>query len=178
VQIVFETHATSVDNEARRASGWYDAALSALGERQAAELGSRRRGEAFAGIYCSDLARSYRTAELAFRGTIVRDARLRECNYGALSRAPAEQVEAEKPRRIDTPFPEGESYREAIGRVRGFLATLVRHEPDQRVLIVGHRATQHALEHWLCRRPLEALLSLPFAWQPGWTYELDSRGLP
>ena len=27
----FETHATSVDNEARLASGWYDAALSALG---------------------------------------------------------------------------------------------------------------------------------------------------
>jgi 2,3-bisphosphoglycerate-dependent phosphoglycerate mutase len=178
VQIVFETHATSEDNEARRASGWHDVALSALGEQQARELGARRRGERFAAIYASDLARSYRTAELAFGDTgipIVRDARLRECCYGALDGAPAAQVEAEKRNRIDTPFPAGESYRQAVGRMREFLAELARRSAEHTVLIVGHRATQHGLEHWLHGAALEALLREPFRWQPGWTYSLDGR---
>jgi broad specificity phosphatase PhoE len=177
VQIVFETHATSEDNEARRASGWHDAALSAVGEQQARALGVRRRGELFAALYTSDLARSYRTAELAFGDTgmpIVRDARLRECNYGTLNGAAAVQVEAEKRRRLDTPFPGGESYREAIARVCGFFADISRRRPGERVLIIGHRVTQHGLEHWLGKRSLEQLLSESFRWQPGWTYLLDA----
>jgi bisphosphoglycerate-dependent phosphoglycerate mutase len=42
LKLVFETHATSVDNEAGLASGWFDAALSAKGEAQARSLGARR----------------------------------------------------------------------------------------------------------------------------------------
>jgi broad specificity phosphatase PhoE len=81
VTIVFETHATSIDNEAGIASGHHDADLSALGVRQARELGARHAGRDLAAVWCSDLRRSYRTAEIAFGRRdvpIVRDRRLRE----------------------------------------------------------------------------------------------------
>jgi hypothetical protein len=65
--VVFESHATSLDNEAGLASGWFDVALSATGEEQARQLGSRRRNEDFAAVFCSDLVRSFRTAEIAHR---------------------------------------------------------------------------------------------------------------
>jgi 2,3-bisphosphoglycerate-dependent phosphoglycerate mutase len=171
VTIVFEGHATSEDNEAKLASGWADAPLSALGEEQARTLGERYRGDTFDAIYCSDLARSYRTAELAFGGAypIVRDARLRECNYGALNRAPASEIAARKLAAITTPFPDGESYTDTARRMRDFL----RDVAGGRVMIIGHRATQYGLEHWICGVPLDAAVTAPWRWQPGWTYELE-----
>jgi hypothetical protein len=40
----------------------------------------------------------------------VRDARLRECDYGKLTRRPVCDIEAERAAHIATPFPDGESY--------------------------------------------------------------------
>src|SRR5207245_10490571 len=85
VTIIFETHATSVDNERRVASGHSDAELSMLGRRQAADLGARYAREGLHAIFCSDLQPSSRTSEIAFaaRGLpLIRDVRLRECDYG------------------------------------------------------------------------------------------------
>ncbi len=62
VVVVFETHATSLDNEAGLASGWFDVALSVTGEAQARELGARRRADDLAAVFCSDLIRAFRTA--------------------------------------------------------------------------------------------------------------------
>jgi broad specificity phosphatase PhoE len=42
VQIVFETHSTSVDNEQGLATGWLGGTLSPTGREQARELGQRR----------------------------------------------------------------------------------------------------------------------------------------
>ena len=42
IEIVFETHSTTTDNERWVASGWLDGQLSPLGRRQAKELGERR----------------------------------------------------------------------------------------------------------------------------------------
>lgn len=66
VTIIFETHGTTLDNERGIASGKNDVALSPLGERQAAELGTRRVHERLNLIFCSEQQRSWRTAEIAF----------------------------------------------------------------------------------------------------------------
>src|SRR5215510_13708480 len=95
MRLVFESHATSLDNEAGLASGWFDVALSATGEEQARTLGARRRDDHLAVVFCSDLSRSYRTAEIAFGDRslpIIRDARLRECDYGDLTRWPTSAI--------------------------------------------------------------------------------------
>ena len=168
--IYFETHATSLDNEAGLASGHFDVELSALGEQQARELGERYAAIDLDRVLCSDLRRAWRTATIAFTGRaveIVRDARLRECSYGEWDRAPHAQIEAERARRIDAPFPGGQSYAEVAGATR---ACLEDQRGAARLLIVGHRATWYALEHLLNGRALAKVIAAPWKWQPGWRY--------
>lgn len=90
ITIVFESHSTTKDNEAQLVAGWFDVALSKLGEERARQLGERYADQKFDAIFCSDLQRSYKTAQLAFgdKYPIIQDERLRECNYGDLNRAP------------------------------------------------------------------------------------------
>jgi len=175
VEIIFETHSDSLDNEKDLASGWNDVELSDLGKQRAANLGQRRGNEHFDVIYCSDLARSYKTAEIAFgdKFPIIKDKRLRECDYGQLTQAPADQVKAEKPKRITEPFPGGESFQDTIARMRSFLEVLLRERDGQRVMIIGHRATQYGLENLILDKPIEEVVPAPWSWQPGWEYKLE-----
>ena len=175
----FETHATSLDNEAQLASGWFDVALSPLGELQARELGERRRDTGIAAVYCSDLRRSYDTAEIAFAATgvpIVRDARLRECDYGAMTRQPTALVEAQRLNAIETPFRDGESYQAATARVAAWLRDAKDQHAADTILLIGHRATFYALEHLCRRRPLADVIAEAWKWQPGWRYEMSNPG--
>lgn len=177
VFITFATHATTLDNEARLASGWYDVSLSQTGLRQCHELGVRYWDAAFDAIFCSDLQRSYRTGEIAFadRGIpVLRDKRLRECDYGDLTHHRADESAAEKQTRIDEPFPNGESYRQCAERMKRFLDDLGRNYQGKTVLIIGHRATQYGLEHWLVGKPLEEVVNAPWEWQQGWSYRLEA----
>ena len=148
---MFETHATSLDNEAGLASGWFDVTLSEKGEVQARALGERRRADNLSAVFCSDSdARRIRTAEIAFadrRIAIVRDARLRECDYGALTRHAASEIEAQRHLRVTMPFPGGESYQQVVDRVGAWLTEIAEAFAGQTVLVVGHRATFYALEH-------------------------------
>ncbi len=176
IELIFETHATSVDNERLIASGHFDVELSPLGCAQAAELGVRYRAENLDTGLCSDLQRSYRTAEIAFAGRglpVHRDPRIRECDYGAWTRRPAAEIDAERVRRIFEPFPGGESYAEVAARTRDLLREVERFWAGKRVLIVGHRATWYILEHVINGRDLRDVISGSWSWQPGWTYRLD-----
>jgi len=177
VEIIFETHSTSVDNEAGVASGWRDAALSGLGREQARELGERRRGDEIDAVFCSDLRRALETAEVAFGDSIAitADPRLRECDYGTMTGFPAAQIAAERPRRVAVPFPEGESLREVAARVRSFLGDVALDWDGQRVLVIGHNATFVSLEHLLGGRALEEVAAAEFVWQPGCRYLLEDR---
>lgn len=175
VVVVFETHATSLDNEAGLASGWSDSALSAKGEEEARTLGVRRQDDRLAAVFCSDLTRAFQTAEIAFKErslAIARDPRLRECNYGTLTRHGAAEIEARRPLHVDTPFPNGESYRQVARRVSAWLDDAVAAHAGDTVLVVGHRATFYALEHLVNGTALEDIVMSPWQWQPGWTYRV------
>jgi len=175
LSVVFETHATSLDNEAGLASGWFDVDLSAAGEEQARRLGARRRDDHLTAVFCSDLRRASRTAEIAFgdRGLpILRDARLRECDYGALTRRPTSEIEPRRVVHLATPFPDGESYQQVVDRVSAWLKELTRQFENGTVLVIGHRATFYALEHLLRGVTLHEAVTSPWTWHPGWTYPL------
>ena len=175
VDIVFETHATSTDNEAGIATGWLEGELSEAGRRQAIELGARRRDGGFAAVFTSDLARAVQTAEIAFSGAGVpvhRDPRLRECNYGRLNGMPTSVLERERSRRVSDPFPQGESYRDVVVRVDAFLADVSPPFEGVRILVVGHTATRWALDHLLVGADLADLVHAPFDWREGWLYTL------
>lgn len=175
VTIIFESHSTTLDNESHLASGWNDVELSPLGIKQARQLGERRKSEYFDAIFCSDLQRSYKSAEIAF-GTkfpIIKDSRLRECNYGNFTEHPTSEVGLMKVDHIKIPFPSGESYEQALERMKSFLKDLIKNYDGKKVMVIGHRATQYGLENIINGKSLEEIISAPWAWQPGWEYTLQ-----
>lgn len=180
VTLLYAPHATSEDNEAGLASGHADAPLSVLGVQQARELGDRFAETPLDLVVCSDLQRSWRTAEIAFQGRdlpVRRDERLREIDYGDMTQAPRGLVDAQRTARIDRPFHGGESYRQAVERHwRLFDELALRHEGET-VLLIGHGVTYAALEH-LCgglslREAVEALNQRE--WEPLRNYAYDPR---
>jgi 2,3-bisphosphoglycerate-dependent phosphoglycerate mutase len=174
VEIVYETHSITVDNETGHATGWLDGELSERGRKLAAELGRRRRDDGLAAVYTSDLGRAVETAEIAFGGTsipIIRDARLRECNYGTMNGRPRDEVHA---RGIDERYPEGESWREAVERVDGFLEELAQARDGERVLVIGHMSACYALGCRAGNWTLEDLFGTRMRWQEGWEFSISS----
>lgn len=163
------------DNEQHLSSGHFDVALSPLGICQSKEMGERYRDDQFEAILCSDLQRSYQSAEIAFgrKFQIIRDTRLRECDYGDFTQKSSAIVDSEKLNRIHIPFPNGESYEQTTERMRIFLEDLVKRFDNRRVMIIGHRTTQYALENLINGVPLEEIIPATWKWQPGWKYELE-----
>lgn len=177
LELVYETHATSTDNEAGIATGWGDGRLSEAGRRQAAELGERRRHDRIAAVFSSDLRRAVETAEIAFAGSGIPlrlDARLRECDYGVLNGAPVSRLAAVRSRHVDEPFPGGQSYRQVVAQTRDLLHELSATWDGRRVLLIGHSADRWALQCLLTRAALEELIGAPFEWRPGWEYALPT----
>ena len=174
VTIIFEAHSTSLDNETGLASGHNDVELSELGRKQSKELGERYVDQTFDAIYCSDLRRSYETAQLAFgdKYPIIQDARLRECDYGELTQKPSAIVNPEKANRISTPFPNGESYEQCCARVEKFLKDIANEYDGKTIMIIGHRATQYGLEHAINHVSVYDAVTALWQWQPGWRYEV------
>jgi broad specificity phosphatase PhoE len=177
IDIWFEAHAQTHHNAAGLASGHYDVALTDYGRQQARSVLRRRYAAHDFNIgYTSDTQRAYDTACLIFAGRpipIVRDARLRECDYGDFAGRPRVDMEAARRAAIHTPFPNGESYRQVAARMRHFLEHLAAERDGQRVMVVGHAATLWMLEHWLSGRSLEEVVGvLPV--QP-WRFALDPK---
>lgn len=173
MKVYFAAHGTSQDNEAEIASGWKDTQLSELGKKQAKELGERFKDIKIDLICCSDLKRARQTVDLAFgsKYPIITDPRLRELNYGDFNGKPSAQVGYMKKERINTPFPNGESYEQAMVRVQGLYKELKENHPHETILVVGHRATQFGLDI-LTGKTLNECLAVPFKWQPFWKYEI------
>jgi broad specificity phosphatase PhoE len=176
IQIVFETHSISEDNERGIATGWHHGRLSEKGRMLATELGQRRRNDGIQAVFTSDLRRAVQTAEIAVRDTpipILHDWRLRECDYGDKNGMPAAQVHQNRRHYLDEPYPGGESWRQAVYRVGRFLPDLHTRWEGTRVLLIGHVATRWALEHYLNGAPLENLIKADFHWRPGWEYLME-----
>jgi alpha-ribazole phosphatase/probable phosphoglycerate mutase len=175
IQIVFETHSITEDNERGIATGWHPGRLSDRGRLLARELGERRRNDRIRVVFSSDLRRAVETAEIAFGDgpiPVLHDWRLRECDYGERNGAARKELEGTRREHLDHPYPAGESWRQATQRVERFLDDLEVRWKSSRVLVIGHIATRWALEHYLNGVPLEQLAAAPFVWQPGWEYSL------
>ncbi len=176
IELVFETHSTTEDNEQGRATGWRPGRLSAQGRVQAQDLGRRRRDNGITAVFSSDLTRAAETVSVAFGASaipVLYDWRLRECDYGQRNGMPVAELHAGRRQHLDEPYPGGESWRQAVGRVGRFLADLPLRWNGQRVLVIGHVATRWGLDHLINGIPLESLAAQDFAWQPGWEYRLS-----
>jgi alpha-ribazole phosphatase/probable phosphoglycerate mutase len=173
VTIVFETHSISEDNEAGIATGWHQGRLSAEGKKLAVALGSRRRDDNLAAVFSSDLRRAWETTAIAMGDASVPlffDWRLRECNYGDGNGMEAVVLHADRSSYIDTPYPNGESWRMAVSRVKAALDDVAARYEGARVLVIGHVATRWALDHYCDGRALHELATADFAWREGWEF--------
>lgn len=109
---------------------------------------------------------------------VFTDWRLRECDYGDLTQHPKDEVEPLKSAKISTPFPQGESYEQTAARMKSFLEDLLLFHDGETVMVIGHRATQYGLEHWINGNSLLDAVTAPWKWQPGWTYALQAISVP
>ena len=174
ITIIFEAHSTTLDNEAHRASGWVDVDLSELGKKQCEQLKDRYAGSKVDAIFTSDLQRAVKSGvPLAnkLKIPLYPDSRLRECNYGDLDGSDKSEVDSQKKDRINTPFPNGESYQQCMERMKDFLDYLKQNFDGKTVMVIGHRATQYGLEHHINTKSIENCITDPWAWQPGWEYQ-------
>jgi broad specificity phosphatase PhoE len=115
IHITYFVHGTTTDNEKNISSGWKNVRLSKLGIKQSKELKNLIKGKKFEVVFCSDLKRAVDSANLTFKGKvrIIKDKRLRECNYGDLNGAKSNIVDSLTIKCISKPFPNGESYKDA-----------------------------------------------------------------
>jgi broad specificity phosphatase PhoE len=180
VQLIYETHSRTVDNERGIATGWLPGELSATGRDFALELGRRWRDTELAAVYTSDLRRAVQTAEIAFADRnvpVISDTRLRECNYGQLNGMPVARLEAERGQHLDIPYPGGQSYRQVVDQMRSFLREVAPRHQNQTILLIAHSANRWALQCLLEGQKLEALVGAAFEWQPGWRFTVPDLAM-
>lgn len=180
VDITYFVHGTTTDNEKGFSSGWSDAPLSELGIQQSINLKDLTKDKHFDIVFCSDLQRAVKTANLAWEGiyTIIPDARLRECNYGKLNGDASSIVEPmQEEECITNKFPEGESYEDVKVRIADFLNFLKENYDGKNVAIVGHKAPQLSLDVLIKGKTWKQALAEDWrktkSWQPGWEYILN-----
>ncbi len=180
VTLTYFVHATTTDNEAGLATGWLPGELSETGKQLARRLGQQVADRQFDVVFCSDLQRAIDSAELGFgdKYSIIQDGRLRECDYGDLNGAPAGQFKDNMSDFVDTPFPNGESYRDVEKRLASFVAFLREGFNGKHVAIVAHQAPQLALDVLLSGKTWQQSTDEDWrktkAWQPGWDYTILS----
>lgn len=177
VEIIYESHSVTEDNEQGIATGWLPGKLSERGRRLAAELGARHRNANLAVVFTSDLHRAVETAQIAFADASIPiqvDPRLRECNYGVLNGGPAALVARERAEHIDTPFPGGQSYREVIAATSDFLHDVAADWNGRRVLVIAHSANKWAIDCLLAGGSIEELIDAPAEWGEGRHYTLPA----
>ncbi len=184
VRITYFVHGTTIDNEQEIATGQNPGELSKLGMQQAKALKDEVADKTFDVMFCSDLKRAIVSAELGFKGVyeIIQDARLRECDYGEMNGKPGQEAFAGgKELRIDTPFPNGESYKDVEARIADFLEFLKQNYNGKHIAIMAHQAPQFALEVLLRGKSWEQVIKEDWRktgdWKPGWEYFVeDSLG--
>ncbi|QIG42428.1 histidine phosphatase family protein [Nocardioides anomalus] len=127
--------------------GDHGGSLTALGRRQATQLGESLRGRRIAHVWCSTMARAVQTAELAaavLGVEVTTREGLREFGVGEHAGVPrAEDPFVEtylgwREGRVDTRVPGGETGREIAERVTAVLREVADAHPGETVLVVSH----------------------------------------
>ena len=152
--------------------------LSEKGIQQAINLSKVIKDKYFDIVICSDLKRAVESAKLDFYNRdieIIRDMRLRECNYGELDGKDSSLVVYAD--HIENPFKNGESMLDVEERIKSFIEYLKLNYNNKKVAIVAHKAPQLAFEVLTKNKTWQEAISTDWRltgdWQPGWTYIIE-----
>lgn len=178
VKILYFVHSTTVDNENKKASGWNETLLSEKGLNQAKDLAKVVKDKQYDVVICSDLIRAVESAKIVFKDSgkeIIKDERLRECNYGDLNGKDSKLVDYQN--HIEDPFPNGEALTTVEKRVKILLDEIKEKYQGKTVAIMAHRATQLAIEVLTCGKTWDEAIKTDWRntkdWKPGWEYIVE-----
>ena len=176
VKMIYFVHGTTTDNIEHKSTGWLHGELSEKGIEQSIKLKEQINLNEIDLVISSDLKRAIDSAENIFKESkeIIRDKRIRECNYGDLNGKDSSLVKYEE--HIDIKFPNGESLKEVEERVRDFCNYLLENYDGKTVAVVAHKAPQLALEVITKNISWEEAIDKDWrktkSWKPGWEYEI------
>ena len=152
-------HGEVVGAETRRFIGHLDVPLSARGERQCVAQAERLREVTLGAIFCSDLVRARRSAEIigaphGLTPTVV--PALRGMAMGRWDGLTAQEIRAREPAAFadwmarvgEFPFPGGESVPDLLARVGPAFDAIAAAHAGRAVAVVAHGGPNRAL---LCR---------------------------
>lgn len=180
LKITYFVHGTTIDNEKDLATGWAPGELSELGIQQSKNLGAMVADKEFSAVFCSDLKRAVDSARFAFgdKYEIIPDKRLREANYGDFTQKSAADFKDDMAKYVDSPFPNGESYKNVEKRIADFLNETSQKYDGKHIAIVAHQASQLALDVLLKSKTWKQAITEDWrhtrSWQPGWEYTTEN----
>jgi len=145
-------HGATVLTAEDRFAGATDVELSEEGREQARRLAERLIGNKVAAVYASPLGRTMETARIIADShglEVIRREGLREISHGRWEQMTRREVEEKFPEEIaaweEDPYTfapaGGESGLQVTARALPLLIEIVRHHPDERVVVVSHKAT-------------------------------------
>jgi probable phosphoglycerate mutase len=166
-QLIVIRHGETTWNRERRLQGQLDVPLNALGEAQAAALGTALEAEPLDAIYSSDLSRALRTARALAAGrplAIQTEPRLRERHLGEFQGLTHTEVAEQYPEgfaawqaRVPGHAPKGgERLADFHARVVDITLTLARRHPGGRIALVAHGGVLDCLYRAAHGLPLDA----------------------
>ena len=137
-------------------NGHKDVDITELGVRQMEVVAARLRGENLAGVYCSDLIRTKRGADIiAAEHGLISESRsnLRELNVKLWEGLTANEIEEKFPGAFDEwwkdiadyKIPGGESIRDMSGRVIPALKEIISANYGRSIVLVAHGAVNRAI---------------------------------
>ena len=178
IKIKYFVHGTTTDNENKIATGWNHGTLSEKGINQTKELKKLTNINEIDIVFSSDLERAIQSSQNIFKEKqILKDKRIRECNYGILNGKESSQIKYEE--HITIPFPNGESLKDVEKRVRNFLDYLLENYNNKTIALISHKAPQLALDVITKNISWEEAIEQDWrktkSWQPGWTYEIKEK---
>jgi broad specificity phosphatase PhoE len=156
MKLLLVRHGESEYNSARRFAGHVDIDLTDKGRRQVEKLRERLLEEKIDAVYCSDLVRAQKTAEIALSGRniqVVTCPELREISYGEIEGLEFNEIKTRFPEvakqlaksETELSFPGGETFPQFVDRVTTFTARLKQHAENDSILVVAHGGPLRAL---------------------------------
>lgn len=190
-QLILVRHGQSLWNLEDRFTGWVDVPLTALGEQEALNAGTKLKGMQIDVAYTSTLQRAQHTLKniLSAMGVevpTIRDEALNERHYGDLQglnkartaeKFGADQVKIWR-RSFDVPPPNGESLKDTAARTLPFFDRCILGDIAQgkNVLVVAHGNSNRSIVMQLDQLTREQVLELNLGTAIPVIYDLSVDG--
>jgi alpha-ribazole phosphatase len=149
MRLILIRHGKTCDNLKRKYSGIRDIGLTRVGWQEAKKIEEKIKGLKVDRVFCSDLKRSWQTAEIIFSNRtckIIKNPHLREINFGIWEGLTYSQILKRFPaiykKWLADPFsmdiPSGQRLSSFIQRIKKELRKIVNSNKKQTVALVTH----------------------------------------